>query len=189
MRDEEFVIDNEKKKRIAKAFEVRLDTVAVLHKMYSDLASNIKYQYLAHIMRSMEVYFREKMEYRLFIISCEPYKQPIDGQKPCFAHYYQGQSFVIFYDKSLDERALRVHIAHELGHLFLIALKDISEKDKRQNVYEGTTEPLSSILGIFAISEKNDFYRNISESQRDHKDWTAILNDFVNLATPNTSDA
>ena len=73
MRDEEFVIDNEKKERIAKAFEVRLDTVALLHEMYSDLASSIKHQYLAHIMRSMEVYFRERMRYRFFIISCEPY--------------------------------------------------------------------------------------------------------------------
>ena len=59
-----------------------------------------------------------------------------------------------------------MHIAHELGHLFLIALKDLSEKDKRRDIYEGTTEPLSSILGVFTISEKNDFYRNINESQR-----------------------
>lgn len=188
MWDSEFVIDSEKKERIAETFGIKLDTVDSLYSMYSELTLNIKHQYLAHIMRSMEVYFRERMGYRFFIISCEPYKETIKGQKLCFAHYYQGQGFVIFYDESLDERAARVHIAHELGHLFLIARKDITQKDKRQSMYDGPTEPLSSVLGIFTISDKNDFYRNINESGRNHENWPAVLDDFVKMAMPDKSD-
>jgi hypothetical protein len=56
--------------------------------------------------------------------------------------------------------------------------------DKRLPVYEGTTEPLSSVFGIFTISDKNYFYANALESDRNHKDWDSILSDFLALAQP-----
>ena len=44
-----------------------------------------------------------------------------------------------------------------------------------------TVEPLSSIFGIFTISDKNSFYANVLQSGRNHKDWESILNDFLAL--------
>jgi hypothetical protein len=45
------------------------------------------------------------------------------------------------------------------------------------------TEPLSSVFGIFTISDKNDFYANAHESGRNHENWEAILKDFLALST------
>jgi hypothetical protein len=181
MPNDEFKITAEKKKTIADSFKIKLDNVEDLYSCYSVLIDTIKGQYLAHIMHSMEIYFRKKLQYRYFIISCEPYRATLTGQKKSSAHYFQGQGFVINYDKSLPEKQARVHIAHELGHLFLIALKDISAKDKRFNMYEGTTEPLSSILGIFTLSDKNDHYSNAESFGYNHANWEEVLNDFLNI--------
>ena len=60
-------------------------------------------------------------------------------------------------------------------------LDENKKNDKRLPVYEGTTEPLSSIFGIFTISDKNHFYVNALESERNHENWESILEDFLAL--------
>jgi hypothetical protein len=94
--------------------------------------------------------------------------------------YYRGQRFIIHYKRDLNDKEVRVHIAHELGHLFLIACLDSKMLDKRAPLLE-KTEPLSSIFGIFTVSEKNDFYYNVITSGRAHDNWGAILDDFRTL--------
>ncbi|MDR2490025.1 MAG: ImmA/IrrE family metallo-endopeptidase [Spirochaetaceae bacterium] len=182
MANDAFKITGAKKQTIADSFKIKLESVENLYSRYSDLIGNIKGQYLAHIMRTMEIYFRRSLQNKYFIISCEPYRTTLTGQKKSSAHYFQGQGFIINYDKSLPEKQARVYIAHELGHLFLIALKDISTKDKRLNMYEGTTEPLSSILGIFTLSDKNDHYSNAESFCYNHANWEEILDDFLNIS-------
>ncbi len=99
----------------------------------------------------------------------------------CGTAFYPGRHFVIFYPPELPEKDLRVRLAHELGHLFLFASLENKKIDKRILVYEGTTEPFSSVFGIFTISDKNRFYANALESDRNHENWDSILSDFLAL--------
>jgi hypothetical protein len=46
---------------------------------------------------------------------------------------------------------------------------------------ERTTEPLSSVFGLFTISDKNHFYENLVSSGRNHHNWQDILDDFKKL--------
>jgi hypothetical protein len=182
VRNDEFVITGEKTTRIAEAFAVDPASVNGLWGLYKNLAGSIKNLYLAHITRAMEHYFRGKTGNPLFIVSCEPYRVHVPGQKDCGAYYVPGKRFVIFFNSALDEREIRVKIAHELGHLFLLASYDLKDGRKMIPLYDHTMEPLSSIFGIFVISDKNDFYQNAAGSPRNHPDWNAVLSDFAGLS-------
>ena len=157
------------------------DNVEQMRSMFDNLTTNIKGQYLAHITRVIENFFREMTQNPLFFIKYTPYSHN-EKKTKCGAAFYPGRRFVIFYQPDLSERELRVRLAHELGHLFLLAVKENKKTDKRLPVYEGTTEPLSSVFGIFTISDKNHFYANALESDRNHKNWDAILSDFLALS-------
>lgn len=168
---------------IATKFKVKNETVDELYKQYEEFSPDIVKQYLAHIMRSLECYFRKVLKNNRFIVICEPYKNFSHGQKHASADYFQGNKFVIYYDDNLPDIKKRDYIAHEIGHLFILAKKDSANKDKRKNMYDGTTEPLCSIFGIFAMSEKNDFYVNYDISVENHKDWQEILDNFIAIQT------
>ena len=185
MHNTEFNITAEKIDKIVSSYnalgiDIKKENVEQVHAEFNKLTANIKGQYLAHITRVLENYFREITQNPLFVIRYTPYLQ--DGNKTkCGAAFYPGRRFVIFYQPDLPEKELRVRLAHELGHLFFIASKEHIKKDKRLPVYEGTVEPLSSIFGIFTISDKNSFYANVLQSGRNHKDWESILQDFLAL--------
>lgn len=82
--------------------------------------------------------------------------------------------YYIYYPSSLEEKQLRVHIAHEIGHL-LVKLKLMGDIDA-----ESATEPLSSIIGYFIMLDKNDFYENKIVPYR-HDTPQELLADFCNL--------
>ena len=185
MRNTEFDITSEKIEKIVSSFnslgiDITRDNVEQVYTEFEKLTDNIKGQYLAHITRVMEAYFREITKNPLFVIRYTPYLQK-ENKTKCGAAFYPGRRFVIFYQPDLPEKELRVRLAHELGHLFFIALKEQAKKDKRLPVYEGTVEPLSSIFGVFTISDKNSFYANVLQSDRNHKNWESILQDFITL--------
>jgi hypothetical protein len=165
----------------SKGITITQANVEQLHREFIQLTTSIKGQYLAHITRVMENYFREMTGNPLFIIKYTPYADHT-RRGGCAAAFHPGRRFVIFYPPDMPERDLRVRLAHELGHLFLLASLEGKKKDKRLPVYEGTTEPLSSIFGIFTISDKNDFYANARESGRNHEKWEDILKDFLDLS-------
>jgi Zn-dependent peptidase ImmA (M78 family) len=75
----------------------------------------------------------------------------------------------------------RINIAHELGHLYLLARYYAETGKENDPNLERTTEPLSSIFGLFTISDKNHFYENLASSGRNHTEWQSILEDFKNL--------
>jgi len=187
---DEFKIDKTKISEIAKEFPVVTESqVEELHKAYCDFSPYLQGQYLAHVMRAVECYFRRKMKNERFIVICEPYKEFAPDQKQASAYYYQcrsavrsndktNSSFIINYnDKLTDEKELRDYIAHEIGHLFLEAAADIITG---QDI-GGRTEPLSTIFGIFTMSEKNDFYANFNKSARNHKDWQELFDYFIKI--------
>jgi hypothetical protein len=180
MPNTEFVIDSNKKAQIAVAFGLTLESVEDLYTSYVSVAAKIKKQYLAHMVRAMEDFFKEKTRNTNFHIICEPFKEIVPGQKNGLAQYYRGSKFVIYYNNTISETRSRMYIAHELGHLFLIALNDVANR-RDDPMYEGTTEPLSSIFGIFTIADKNDFYQNIAASGRNHPTWDSLLADFLQI--------
>jgi hypothetical protein len=157
------------------------ENIEQVHTEFIKLTTNIKGQYLAHITRVMENYFREMTNNPLFFSKYTPYTSS-EKKTSCGAAFYPGRRFVIFYPPELSERDLRVRLAHELGHLFLLASLENKKTDKRIPVYEGTTEPLSSVFGLFTISDKNHFYANVLESDRNHNNWNDILSDFLALS-------
>jgi Zn-dependent peptidase ImmA (M78 family) len=180
----EFKIDSAKITKISSAFGVDEKTVQMLHQSYQQFSPYLQGQFLAHVMRGIECYFRKALKNDRFIVICEPYKNFVKGQKQASADYYQGNKFVIYYNKDIQlEKVLRDYIAHEIGHLFWLATIDAMKKDKRKNMYTGSMEPLSSIFGVFAMSEKDDFYATYDVSARNHKDWQEILTSFVNIQT------
>ncbi|QKS91157.1 hypothetical protein [Treponema phagedenis] len=62
----------------------------------------------------------------------------------------------------------------------------INSIDKNANLTEKTNmEPLSTVFGILAILDKNDFYSTISDKQLLHKTWEDVLADFKQLQNRN----
>jgi hypothetical protein len=182
----EFCITDEKIDKIVSSFNglgvsITKDNVEQIYDVFKSLVVTMKGQYLAHITRVIESYFREMTQNPLFFIKYTPYAHN-DKKTKCGAAFYPGRRFVIFYQPDLPEKDLRIRLSHELGHLFLLAVKEHKKFDKRLPVYEGTTEPLSSVFGIFAISDKNHFYANALESDRNHESWDSILSDFLALS-------
>lgn len=82
--------------------------------------------------------------------------------------------YIIYYPE-IDEKQIRIIIAHELGHLVVETLL------KNEDPNKGVSEPLSSIFGILTILDKNDFYQNRA-SKYQHPSWEQILQDFKLLS-------
>jgi len=191
---DEYKIDDAKINEIAKAFSIDKHIVEILYKAYLGFSPYLEKQFLAHAMRGIECYFRKRMKNDRFIVICEPYKKGecSENQSQASSYYYppktvircndkQNSSFIINYNEDLPEKELRDHIAHEIGHLFLLAAFD-KEKDQGTNINtEINTEPLSSIFGIFTMSERNDFYTNFDIAARNHKNWQEILASFLKI--------
>jgi len=177
----EFVITDERLTRIAKEFRVSRESVVKLHTEFEKLKIQIKDHYLAHISRVMETFFKEKTGNREFVIECKPFRINAPGQRGAASFYHRFQRFSIKYDSTLPERERRINIAHELGHLYLLARYYAETGKESAPKLEDTTEPLSSIFGLFTISDKNHFYETLSASGRNHEDWQSILDDFKKL--------
>jgi hypothetical protein len=81
----------------------------------------------------------------------------------------------------MDDRQLRVCLAHELGHLFIIEMLNKGQKKAGKTFGPATlTEPVSSIFGIFTIMDKNAFYENCSELFN-HDSWQSVVDSFIYL--------
>jgi hypothetical protein len=189
----EFKIDNARIEKISKEFQIEKDIVDILYKAYLVFSPNLQGQFLAHVMRGIEYYIRNRMKNNRFIVICEPYKKGEfhPGQKQAVSYYYppkatirssdkKSSSFIINYNGDLPEKELRDYIAHEVGHIFLVAMAKDNAGSWNSNKIPDT-EPLSSIFGIFTMSEKNDFYANYDTSVRNHTNWQELFDFFLDI--------
>jgi len=153
-----FNLNNERIKNIASNFKIHTESITLLKDGYDALIKNVPYQYLAHIMRTMEDYIRknvEKAEY--FRITCMPTEESKDKLKDLACATYQKKySFDIVYDRNMSETRKKVCIAYELGHLWLVI--------KTNKEYESKHEPLSSIYGLLIMLHKLDFQNQNSKT-------------------------
>jgi len=177
----DFEVTEDKLKAISEQFEVKIDTVRNVHRIFTRVLSEVKHQYLAHIIRCMETYFRKQTGNPMFQINC----YPLDPESPLInvgcAQYFPKKFFTVFFHPKMEEIQLRVCLAHELGHLFLIELLN-ELRTETDEVYDAKTltEPLSSIFGVFTIMDKNDFYEAHGR-KLNHHSWEKIVQDFAFL--------
>lgn len=169
----EFEIDESKMQVIADAFGLSFGKVKMLYDAYSDFAARMKGQYLAHVVRSMEDYVRQHDNAPLFRIGCKGVKMSALIKGLGTAFYKPKFAYDIIYDASLPPIDARVVIAHELGHLYWMV-------NSGQIDYDAEHEPISSVLGVFTIMDKNRFY-SIADYPFQHKSWRGVLHSFETL--------
>lgn len=157
-------ISKETKKIITEKFSVSIDNINKVEKSYNSLISGISYQYLAHIIRTLETYIRENKEMPFFRITCNPSKPKEPAKGLAWGLYCPQYSYDINYDETADEVQVRVAIAHELGHLFCII--ELGE--------ETNSEPLASLFGVIAMIHKFQ----MKNQKKHHKSEKDIIDDF-----------
>ena len=171
----DFKVTKEVVGQISGMFNVPEQKVKNFHLIWQSISGSMKKQYLAHVIRTMEDAIRDVPGNEMFRIICAPVDKDSRNIGIASSHYYKGRFFAIYYHPQTDEKQLRVMLAHELGHLFLVELAnshlgtDYNEKTQ--------IEPASTILGIFTILDKNEFYHN-STAPFKHKTLDEVLADF-----------
>jgi hypothetical protein len=171
----DFTATDEIVSKISAQFNTTEETVKLLRGFYQQFSVDMKRQYLAHVIRTMEERLRAVSGNEMFRIVCSPVDESAQELGIASADYYQGRYFAIFYHPKMDEKQLRVLLAHELGHLFLLEfLNSTLGKDYNEKTM---TEPLSTILGIFTILDKNEFYHNKTTPFK-HRSPQEVLSDF-----------
>ena len=176
----EFIVDDEKLKALSKDFNVKFDTVNLVHGIFTKVISSVKNQYLAHVIRCMELYIRKVTKNPIFQINSFPLDLNLPLINVGCAQYFPKRFFSIFFHPRMDEKQLRVCLAHELGHLFIVELLNNTKDDEEIFNASTLTEPLSSIFGIFTIMDKNHFYKT-RDRRLDHNSWEEIVKDFIHL--------
>lgn len=184
----DFVIDGSKIKQLAVKFSIEENNCKKLFELYENSVSkSIKAQYLAHIIRSLELSMRKMTGNKLFAINCVPMPK---GSiiRNAQGRYNEGLCFIVYFNEDLQEQEKRNAIAHELGHLFMVAFANQQFKtNKRLNKMYGDghdMEPLASLFGVFAMAAKNQFYQNealVCEKKITAHGWDGLINDFLKL--------
>jgi len=183
----DFVIDKQKLKILAAKFNIKEDNCKWLFELYENSVSkSIREQYLAHIIRSLELSMRKMTGNKLFVINCVPMENSF---RNAIGKYNEGYCFIIYFNKNLPEYEKRNAIAHELGHLFMVAFANdllFKKYSQSKKIYgDGhDMEPLASLFGVFVIAAKNKFYQNDAPVFIQHiarHGWDGLLNDFLNL--------
>jgi len=171
----DFTITDEIITKIAQRYDTSKEQVEALQQFYQAFVDDMKQQYLAHIIRTMEERLRKVSGNEMFRIVCSPVDATAKELGIARAQYYKNRYFAVYYHPRTDEKQLRILLAHELGHLFLIEM--INSTFDMQCNEDTKVEPTATIFGIFAILDKNDFYHNKTRPFM-HKTPEEILDDF-----------
>ena len=181
MNSSKYSLDKELSKHIQEQLKVTPELIERARKFFLSVKENethgFEEQYLAHIQRSLEGIIREKIGNPFFKISLRKLPEDDPGFKVGTAKYVKNRFFTVYYHPQMDKKQLRVCLAHELGHLYIAALQG---KDK-SDLENFSSEPRSTLFGIFCILDKDDFYANQARSYC-HVSSKAIVDSFVQMA-------
>ncbi len=162
-------------KKMSEEFSIQEESIIQISQTYEKLINNIPYQYLAHIIRTIEEYVRNKVSGAgFFRITCKPIKNNAKVKGLASATYQKPYSFDIVYDDSMPEINKRVCIAHELGHLLVSVMFD-------QNYDRKPHEPLSSVYGILITLHKK-YCKNTEKTKLSDEE---IISDFKEMTSIN----
>lgn len=133
---------------ISTEFSATSDAIAACADSYNKILSQSPYEYLAHLIRTMEIFVRNQKNKDYFRITVTPNNSSSGIESLAWASYSGDDwySFDIYYDEKLDEIQKRVAIAHELGHLFYDVISETTEQSAK--------ETLSTLFGIIAMLHK-----------------------------------
>lgn len=171
----DFTVTDEIITQISKQCNMSEERVRDLRDFYRNFVGDMKQQYLAHIIRTMEEQIRIASGNNMFRIVCTPVDKSSKELGIARAQYYKKRYFAIYYHPNTNEKQLRVLLAHELGHLFLIEM--VNSTFNKQYNEKVDSEPSSTVFGILAIFDKNEFYHNKTAPFK-HKSPDEILKDF-----------
>jgi Zn-dependent peptidase ImmA (M78 family) len=171
----DFTITDEIVAKIVKRYNVPKDHVETWRRFYETFAVDMKQQYLAHVIRTMEERLRRASGNDMFRIVCSPVDADAKELGIARAQYFKNRYFAIYYHPRTNEKQLRVLLAHELGHLFMVEMYNSTFNGQ----FDETTqiEPAATIFGIFAILDKNEFYHNKTTPFKHHTP-EEVLDDF-----------
>jgi hypothetical protein len=94
---DQFTVDDAKIAHISQQFGVSEKRVKRIYAFFNHVITNEKYQYLAHIIRTMEAYIREKTGNPMFQINCTPLDLSSKILHIGCAQYFPGKFFTIFF--------------------------------------------------------------------------------------------
>jgi predicted SprT family Zn-dependent metalloprotease len=151
-----FKLTDELIEAISSTFELPREAVRKIYNEYNTkINSLMPQQYLGHSIRSMEQFVHDKKRKEakkrnekakfFFQIRCNGYK---GCPRPTYFMY--NETFVIFYPSTLDEKEVRMIIAHELGHLFF--------NTKERNTHHDELEAVANVFGYLLLLGRNNFY-------------------------------
>jgi len=156
-------------------FKVDAETCEVFEKFFlTDIEKNLKLRYLSHLVSTIEdkindiykeryinpllnkeQYSEEqkreimRRNYRLYSIRLRPI--PGLNRKASVMHLNYG-SIIVYNPDILDERDIRILVAHELGHIISLYILNCPDTQNRANVFS-----------FFAINGRDQFYKNDAE--------------------------
>lgn len=132
---------------IGENFSTSASAIKACADSYNKIISQSPYEYLAHLIRTMEIFVRNQKNKDYFRITVTPNNSSTGIADLAWAAYSgDWYSFDIYYDEKLDPVLKRVAIAHELGHLFYDVICETQEPFDR--------ETLSTLFGITAMLHK-----------------------------------
>jgi hypothetical protein len=179
----DFTVTDKIVAQISEQYNMPKKLIENLRSFYVRFVGDMKQQYLAHIIRTMEEQLRIISGNSMFRIVCSPVDKTSKEFGIAKAQYYKKRFFAIYYHPNTDEKQLRVLLAHELGHLFLIEM--VNSTFGKQYDETAYVEPSSTVFGILAILDKNEFYHNKTTTYM-HKSPDEVLNDFYLLHNRST---
>jgi len=153
--------------------ETQLDDLYNNH--FKDFYETVRFQHLAHIIRAMEMIIRKKEENQSFRIE---WKSMPEGYKiqSAISLKWPDKFGIVVPAKLVDEDLikLRVHVAHELGHLFFITHYPEQKNDIELN------HKMANVFGVFTLLERNKFYDKKARLMC-HEKWEDVVEDFKQL--------
>jgi hypothetical protein len=162
---------------IAEGLKVDEVLVKELFPYFRDFYETVKFQHLAHIIRAMELLVRERDKNPSFRIVWK--SMPVSKTADLAVSFKWPDKFGIVIPAELvnnekDLVNLRVHVAHELGHLFYITFHPENKGKTKLN------HDMANVFGVFAMLERNKFYKEKAPNMC-HKTWDDVINDFLQL--------
>jgi predicted Zn-dependent protease len=156
--------------KLCKDFKVDAEICEEVEKLYSsEIEKKLQLRHLSHLVSTIEDKINDlyKEKYIIPFLNSDQYSdaqkrtyvrrnfrlysillRPIEGLrcKGRVIHFNYGA--IIVYDPNLDERDIRILVAHEIGHIINIHILHCPDTQNRANV-----------LCFFAINGKNMFYK------------------------------
>lgn len=157
--------------KLCKDFKISPETCERYEKLYAKtIEPNMRLRYLSHLVSTIEDMINDnfKKKYILPVLNSKKYTEedkrvfirrnfrlysillrPLEGLhgKGYVTHYNFGS--IIVYNPRLDDKDIRVLIAHELGHII-----------NRYWLNNQDTQNTANLFSFIAINGKNNFYKN-----------------------------